>query len=292
MNRKYSSQQGVSAISVFLTVIVLGIVLALFLRRAPSTEIDSPLSTPSATTSAETFPTTDSKTTEAQPKTSGQTTQTQKSVTVKLTEQNGSRQSGEATLTDSAGKTKVVIALTGKANELSLPTHIHSGSCSTPGDIRYQLTTIEKGSSVTTLDLPLSEVLKNLPVYINVHKSATELQTSIACGTIPKPVSTTKPLPVTPVTSEDRFTVRYNPTGFSPKVIEIKLGEAIKFVNNNNQAMWVASNDHPTHTLYPGFDEGKSVGKNGTFIFTFTEAGTWGYHNHNKPGDTGTIIVK
>jgi len=214
------------------------------------------------------------------------------SVVVKLSDQNGSRQSGEAVLTETNGKTKVVVTLSGKASDVPMPSHIHSGTCEKPGDIIYQLSSVEKGAAQTTLSVPLSEVLKNLPIYVNVHKSATELQTSVSCGSILKPAPVSKPLPPAPQASEDRFIVRYNASGFSPKSIEIKRGEAIKFVNDTNQTMWVASNDHPTHTLYPGFDQGKSVGKGGTFIFTFTEAGSWKYHNHNKSADMGTIIVK
>lgn len=280
-----NKQRGIAPLALILSIIVVG-GLATFV----ATRKKAPPTLPEQAQTTQTYPGENAATPESPVKTpavSGPTT-----VTIKLSDQNGSRQSGEAVLTETNGKTKVVVTLSGKASDVPMPSHIHSGTCEKPGDIIYQLSSVEKGAAQTTLSVPLSEVLKNLPIYVNIHKSATELQTSVSCGSILKPAPVSKPLPPAPQASEDRFIVRYNASGFSPKSIEIKRGEAIKFVNDTNQTMWVASNDHPTHTLYPGFDQGKSVGKSGTFIFTFTEAGSWKYHNHNKPGDVGTIVVK
>jgi hypothetical protein len=55
--------------------------------------------------------------------------------------------------------------------------------------------------------------------------------------------------------------------------------------------MWVASAVHPTHLLLPGFDELKSTGKGGTYEYTFVKVGTWQYHNHVNPSDTGSVVV-
>jgi hypothetical protein len=52
--------------------------------------------------------------------------------------------------------------------------------------------------------------------------------------------------------------------------------------------MHVASDPHPTHTNYPAFNSGGSVS---SWTFTFTLAGSWGYHNHQNSGHTGTIVV-
>jgi plastocyanin len=283
---KYTNtQRGVAPLAIILSILVIGGLITLVVTRTKNTPKES---TPVPETT-ESFPLSG----EAPiPPSATPSAATAKTVTIKLTEQNGSRQSGEAVLTETDGKTKVVVTLSGKSSDVPMPSHIHSGTCEKPGDVIYPLSNVEKGAAQTTLSVPLSEVLKNLPIYVNVHKSATELQTSVSCGSVLKPAPVAKPLPVAPTASEDRFIVHYTASGFNPKTIEIKRGEAIKFVNDTNQSIWVATNDHPTHTLYPGFDQGKSAGKGGTFIFTFTEAGSWKYHNHNKPSDQGTIVVK
>jgi len=101
----------------------------------------------------------------------------------------------------------------------------------------------------------------------------------------------TKPAVTTSV-PEPAQIVTYTDSGFSPSIVTIKRGESIKFVNESSEFMWVASNPHPTHTIYPGFDEGKAVGKGGSYTFTFNKTGDWGYHNHVRNIRTGRIVVK
>lgn len=81
-------------------------------------------------------------------------------------------------------------------------------------------------------------------------------------------------------------------TGFSPATVTIKKGTTVKFINKTSAKMSVASDPHPTHTNYPEFDQYKSDAKGKTeYDFTFEKVGTWGYHNHINPSETGTIIV-
>tara|TARA_Y100000310_G_C20585876_1_gene765376 strand:+ start:647 stop:1174 length:528 start_codon:yes stop_codon:yes gene_type:complete len=98
-------------------------------------------------------------------------------------------------------------------------------------------------------------------------------------------------------------TITYTDRGFSLEQIEIPVGTAITFVNESRDPMWVASDNHPTHKIYPGsnikkcdsdkkseiFDQCEG-GNN--YTFTFNELGTWDYHNHLRPGDGGTVVVK
>ena len=220
----------------------------------------------------------------------------QKAYTVKLSEENSSRQSGEAVITDAGTAVKVVVSLSGMTNSTSMPSHIHTGTCAALGEIKYPLSNVSKGASQTSLNIKISEILNNLPMAIAIHKSAEEMKTILACGTIPESLNpqTKTPAPkndiVAPVGSPR--TVRYTSTGFIPATLEIIRGQNVKFVNDTTLTMWVASNDHPTHTLYPGFDQGRSVGKDGTFNFIFTEPGTWKYHNHNSPSQGGAVIVR
>lgn len=59
----------------------------------------------------------------------------------------------------------------------------------------------------------------------------------------------------------------------------------VTFTGSN---LWVASDPHPIHTDLPGFDPRKVQE---SFSFTFDRVGEWGFHNHLRPSDTGTIIV-
>jgi plastocyanin len=88
-----------------------------------------------------------------------------------------------------------------------------------------------------------------------------------------------------------RVVVTYTDTGFGPEVINIKQGSMVTFVNESSRPLWVASAVHPTHQLLPGFDQLKSVSKEGVYEYTFTKVGTWKYHNHMSPDDMGTVIV-
>lgn len=88
-----------------------------------------------------------------------------------------------------------------------------------------------------------------------------------------------------------RTVVTLSDTGFAPSPVTVKVGTTVTFVNESSGQMWVASDPHPTHTLLPGFDELGSVGKGGTYEYTFVKVGTWTYHDHPNPSIKGTVIV-
>lgn len=87
-------------------------------------------------------------------------------------------------------------------------------------------------------------------------------------------------------------TISYTGSAFTPATVEVRVGDAVTFVNNGTGGMWVASAPHPTHTDYPEFDAKKEYNPGESYIFTFTKAGTWKYHNHKNPSAFGTIVVK
>lgn len=91
--------------------------------------------------------------------------------------------------------------------------------------------------------------------------------------------------------AEGANAVSYTANGFEPNSITIKAGQSVTWTNKDSDEVWVASNPHPTHTDYPGFDELKSMATGQTYSFTFTKVGQWGYHNHLNPGQHGTVIV-
>lgn len=105
-----------------------------------------------------------------------------KPVTVNLSAQNASGESGTATLTPQGDKTQVTIKLTGAPEGVQQPAHIHDGTCATlDPKPRIPLQNVVGGTSTTTLDMKLSDIMSKRGA-INVHKSASDLKTYVACG--------------------------------------------------------------------------------------------------------------
>ena len=104
-------------------------------------------------------------------------------VTVQLGEQNGSGQSGTATLTAEGDSTRVEIDIENGTSEPQ-PAHVHEGSCEnlTPQP-KYALQNVVDGKSTSTVSATLDE-LKSTAYAINVHKSAAEVETYVSCGAI------------------------------------------------------------------------------------------------------------
>lgn len=86
--------------------------------------------------------------------------------------------------------------------------------------------------------------------------------------------------------------VIYDDSGFAPKALTVKVGTTVTWKNSGNKTMRVASAVHPTHQELPGFDQLQTVGSGGSYSYTFTKTGTWKYHNHVNPGETGMVIVE
>jgi plastocyanin len=87
------------------------------------------------------------------------------------------------------------------------------------------------------------------------------------------------------------YTVTLTDEGFSPTSLTIDEGGIVKFVNDSTGKMWVASDPHPKHDAYPGFDEKTAADHGESFEFTFTKVGRWGFHNHLNPAQKGAITV-
>ncbi|MEK9179775.1 MAG: hypothetical protein AAB893_04895 [Patescibacteria group bacterium] len=104
-----------------------------------------------------------------------------------------------------------------------------------------------------------------------------------------QPISqpSTEQVPVT-----EKNIVTYNESGFSPSVLRVKIGTTVSFKNEGAEPMWVASNPHPIHTDYSGFDAKRGYSKGESYSFTFTKSGNWKYHNHLNPSEDGTIVVE
>ena len=87
-------------------------------------------------------------------------------------------------------------------------------------------------------------------------------------------------------------TITYTDDGYSPKTLTIKAGEIVDFENNSSVEVWTASDVHPDHELLPEFDSLSGYKPGETYSFTFETPGSWTYHNHLNPSQTGIIIVQ
>ena len=108
------------------------------------------------------------------------------------------------------------------------------------------------------------------------------------------------------VSTNKTHEVMHTDAGFSPANLTVKVGDTVTFKNQSSADMWVASAMHPTHSVYNGttlqqhcpdpenndFDQCQSGGAGTSWSFTFTKAGSFGYHNHVKAGVFGKIIVE
>jgi hypothetical protein len=96
--------------------------------------------------------------------------------------QNNSGEEGTAVLSGLPdGTTQVEITLSGAAG-MDQPAHIHLGSCANLNPVpAYPLNNVVNGTSTTIVKVPLTDLLGGR-YAINVHKSAAEVSTYVACG--------------------------------------------------------------------------------------------------------------
>ena len=79
---------------------------------------------------------------------------------------------------------------------------------------------------------------------------------------------------------------------FSPTAITVKKGTTVTWTNTGSAKVWIASDPHPVHNGYPGFDSGTDLRAGESYSFTFDRPGSWGYHNHFNPTVRGSVIVE
>lgn len=104
-------------------------------------------------------------------------------VAIALMQTNSSGQSGVALLTPHGSQTKIDIVIS-PASDVPQPVHLHAGSCDEQGPVDIGLNDIVDGRSSTVIDASLPEIRQGLN-YINVHLSADEISTFVACGDVP-----------------------------------------------------------------------------------------------------------
>lgn len=80
-------------------------------------------------------------------------------------------------------------------------------------------------------------------------------------------------------------------SGFKPEETVLRSGDSIVFTSEVDEPFWPASDLHPSHTLYAAFDPKTPIEKGSSWKFTFTEAGSWKYHDHLNPLRKGVVVV-
>lgn len=98
--------------------------------------------------------------------------------------QNNSGITSSVVLTPKGEKTEVVITLTGGPAEGKHPAHIHVGACPMPGAVKYPLSPVVNGKSITLVDSAVGDLWNMLPLAINIHKSAAEVGVYLGCADI------------------------------------------------------------------------------------------------------------
>lgn len=96
--------------------------------------------------------------------------------------------------------------------------------------------------------------------------------------------------------------VTYDGVSFSPSAVTIKKGGTVAWNNEGTREMWIASAQHPNHTMYSGTsrighcpDTSKTAfdqcagGNNYTFMFD--KVGTWNFHDHLNATVFGSVTV-
>jgi plastocyanin len=92
-------------------------------------------------------------------------------------------------------------------------------------------------------------------------------------------------------------TITITSSGVNPKNITVTRGTQVTFINNDSRAHDMASNPHPTHGSCVEIENGVGFIQVGQTKMTgnLNNAGTCGYHDHNRDADTslqGTITIQ
>lgn len=98
--------------------------------------------------------------------------------------------------------------------------------------------------------------------------------------------------PPPPLPEAREIVIAMTKDGFMPDKVATRAGDTVKFVNEDTQDRWPASNIHPTHAIYPEFDPKGGIKPGESWSFAFTKEGIWRYHDHFIPSLSGTIIVE
>lgn len=103
-------------------------------------------------------------------------------------------------------------------------------------------------------------------------------------------VTSSQPTPTSPASLQEA-TITLTQSGFSPASVTIKSGTRVIWVNKSGASASVNSATHPTHRVYPALNLGR-IDEGSSLQLVFSKKGTYRYHNHLNPDQSGTITVE
>jgi plastocyanin len=129
------------------------------------------------------------------------------------------------------------------------------------------------------------------PAVVTTETATTTASISSESTTTPPAAPKASQAPYRPLVAKDgSYLIYYTDKGFYPASITVKVGKSVRFINTSNKAMRIFPT-LPDDRIYGQLHQGKTVGKNGTFDYAFSQKGVWGYYNENNKSDHGVIIV-
>ena len=96
----------------------------------------------------------------------------------------------------------------------------------------------------------------------------------------------------TSAASAEEKTITISTSGVDNSSLTVTVGTKVTWMNNSGKSVQIASDPHPQHTAYPPLNGVGIIADRASNSFTFTEAGTYGWHNHFSPTIKGKVIVK
>jgi len=97
---------------------------------------------------------------------------------------------------------------------------------------------------------------------------------------------------VTDWRGRSEVTIEIREEGFTPERLRIDRGTRITFITKRDRQFWPASNPHPSHSFYYGFDPREPIEPDSSWSFIADEPGVWGYHDHIRSYYAGTLYVE
>lgn len=96
------------------------------------------------------------------------------------------------------------------------------------------------------------------------------------------------------------YVVILSDSGFIPQEITIPRGSIVEWKIEGKNLHWPATNDHPTHTVYPEgggcigskLDACRGLKAGASYSFKFDRSGSWGIHDHTAAQSTMVVKVK
>lgn len=105
-------------------------------------------------------------------------------LSLELTEENGSGQSGTAFISPVDSERARIVMEVDHPPDVSQPAHVHPGPCGNLGDPVAALESLVDGRSETIVPMSLAELQRG-GLVVHAHKSEAEFEISVACAAIP-----------------------------------------------------------------------------------------------------------